>query len=1060
MKYITIPLILAGLFFCTSLQAQLKTKPFAPANPTPTHFKASEFKVNPRFQTGIPVAPRNLPSGLPFQSVDLTTVPNAAFPSLRVLARDKHGLPIFIEGKLADQHRQLPLEEQAFLFLETISHLTKIKDARGEFLLMKTNTDQEGFTHLQMHQIYKGIPVYGSEIRLHARNGVVQVFNGRYLPTPQLENLTPQVDAQQARRLVNTDLEGITNLRLLSEWEKQFTVDTDTPPQLIIYNDVQNDDLPVLAWRIEAVPNLLEHWTYFVDAQSGAVIHRRKNTCSFSPHHLYHPGAESCSPEVNLTAPLIPHLPGTTTMLPPGPTTAVANDLKGQARTINVYEEGGTYVLLDAGRVMFDPASNIPNDTRGAIITVNALNTHPANDDFGAEYILSNNNSWNVPAAISAHYHAGECYEFYRQIHSRNSINGQGGNIVSFIEVSETDGSDMDNAFWNGAAMFYGNGNQYFSNPLQKSLDTGGHEMTHGVVQNTANLVYEGQAGALNESFADVFGVLIDPTNWQLGEDIVNSSFYPSGALRDMSNPNQGGSGLSSPGWQPAHMNQFQDLPNTPQGDNGGVHINSGIPNHAFYLYANSVGLSKAGTTYYRALSEYLTLNSQFIDARLAVVRAATDLYGANSTEVNTAKSAFDQVGITNGSGSSGPPDLEINPGDDFILVSDGNLDGLYLFDGNTVPQITTTSIISRPSITDDGSAIIFVADDNTIRIMEYNPNLGQYEEFFLEQNPQTIWRNAAISKDGSKLAALTTDYDNFIFVFDFNTGQGLDFELYNPTSAQGVTTDDVQYADFIEWDYAGERILYDAYNVLDDDFGNTSDYWDVGLIRVWDNAFNNFDDGFIIKIFNGLPDNTGVGNPTFAKNSPLVVALDFIGDAQNFSDFTILGVDLIAGEVGEISQNSILGYPNYSVNDNQMIFDAEDFSTGNNLEIINLNADKITSNGSSQALIEGGKWGVWFATGERELVGIQDLQALNNQLLLMPNPVKDQATLSFTAETNGKAMIEIFDLLGRSLQQEQQAVQKGENQLNLSLGDLPDGTYFVRLRMNGATGTVSLVKN
>ncbi len=1055
MKNSYVLMIIVGLLFCLNGRAQ-RSKPAFPPKTEPTHFKAEDFVPNPRILKGVPVAARPLPSTLSYQGVDLTTIPGAAVPRMEVVAKDDHGLPIFIRGKLAEKHRQLPIEEQAYLFLETVSHLTKVKNARSEWQVKEMHTDNVGFTHLRMQQVYKGIPIYGSEIQLHARNGVVQTFNGRYYATPQLENLTPQLDEENARLLVNADLENLTNVRELSDWEKQFTVDAHAA--LTIYCDPKQDDAPVLAWQIEAVPNLLEHWTYFVNAETGAILHQRKNTCSFSPHHLYYPQADVCAPEVHLETPNRLSM-ASSSMLPPGPTTATALDLKGETRTINVYDDNGTYVLLDAGRQMFDASSSIPDDMRGAILTVTAMGTHPANNDFGAEYILSGNNQWNVPGAVSAHYHAGLCYEYYRQTHTRNSINGQGGNIVSFINVSETDGNNMDNAFWNGQAMFYGEGNQYFGSPLQKSLDTGGHEMTHGVVQNTANLVYEGQSGALNESFADVFGVLIDPVNWQLGEDIVNNSFYPSGALRDMSNPNQGGTGLSSPGWQPAHMNEYQNLPNTQQGDNGGVHINSGIPNHAFYLYANSVGLAKAGATYYRALSEYLTFNSQFIDARLAVVQAATDLYGGNSSEVNAAKSAFDQVGINNGSGTSGPTDLEINPGSDFILATDANLDGLYLYDFNAVPQISTSSIISRPSVSDDGSLIVFVADDNTLRYMEYNPGVGGYEEFYLENNPQTIWRNAAISKDGSKLAALTTDNDNFIFIFDFNTGQGLTFELYNPTSAQGVSTGDVQYADFIEWDYSGERILYDAYNVLESDFGNTSDYWDIGMLRVWDNGANDFDDGFIFKIFNGLPDNTSVGNPTFAKNSPLVVALDFIGDAQSFSDFTILGVDLLAGDVGEIYQMDNLGYPNYSVNDQQLIFDVENFSNGNNLEFINLNADKITSNGSPQVILQGGKWGVWFATGERELVGTKDPSGLNEQMLVMPNPVKDAATLRFIAEQNGLAQIEVFDLLGQHLQQQQEVVVPGENQLELNLMNLPAGTYWVRLSMNGATGTVSVVK-
>lgn len=91
----------------------------------------------------------------------------------------------------------------------------------------------------------------------------------------------------------------------------------------------------------------------------------------------------------------------------------------------------------------------------------------------------------------------------------------------------------MGNAFWNGQAMFYGNGDNAFQ-PLAKGLDVAGHEMTHGVVEGTANLEYQGKSGALNQSFADIFGVMIDRDDWKIGEDVVKTSAFPSGALRSM----------------------------------------------------------------------------------------------------------------------------------------------------------------------------------------------------------------------------------------------------------------------------------------------------------------------------------------------------------------------------------------------------------------------------------------------------------------------------------------------------------------------------------------------
>jgi hypothetical protein len=585
--------------------------------------------------------------------------------------------------------------------------------------------------------------------------------------------------------------------------------------------------------------------------------------------------------------------------------------------------------------------------------------------------------------------------------------------------------------------------------------------MTHGVVGSSAGLIYQAQAGALNESFADVFGVMIDPEDWKLGEDIVSTSVFPSGALRDLSNPNQGGTGLNHPGWQPGHMNEYENLPNTPEGDNGGVHINSGIPNHAFYLFATQVGNSDARRVYYRALTNYLTNQAQFIDCRIAVLQSAADIFGNGSSQYNAAASAFDQVGITGNTGSGGTEEIETNPGEDFILMTDPNFDALHLYDGTNFTIVSETDVLSRPSITDDGSAILFVATDNTIRLLLLNEGTGQYEESFLEGgNAQTIWRNVAISKDGTKLAALTTDYDNYIFVYDFNTDQGANIQILNPTSQQGIFTDDVEYADFIEWDYSGEQILYDAYNVLDDDFGNTSDYWDMGLIEVWDNATNSFADGYVFKIFNGLPDNSGVGNPTFSKNSPNVIALDFIGDSENFSDFSVLAVDIEAGEVGTIFDNAVLGYPNYSINDDAMIFDALSDTDEDVIAIVTLNADKITPATNPQIFVTGANWGVWFAMGERDLTDAEDLELTEVSLKASPNPFEETVKVEFETAEAGNVDITVYDLTGKAQFHTLRSLGEGYQSMDLDLSKLAAGSYFIHLKTANELGVIRVLKS
>lgn len=258
--------------------------------------------------------------------------------------------------------------------------------------------------------------------------------------------------------------------------------------------------------------------------------------------------------------------------------------------------------------------------------------------------------------AQAAHDGAGAVYDYYMRTFGRDAYDGQGSPMVSTVHYG-SDPEDAENAAWVGeyAQMIYGDGGQIFK-PLPYGLDVVGHEFTHGVIESSAGLIYENQSGALNESYADVFGALIDSANWTIGEQVVKSPPYPVPYLRSLQDPTAGGrynakKPLSSVG-QPASMGEYANLPNTRRSDNGGVHINSGIPNHVAYLVAQALGREKMEQIYYRTLTQYLSPGADFQDAADASARAAADLYG--QAEVAAVKGAFAQVGI----GSAAAPDI------------------------------------------------------------------------------------------------------------------------------------------------------------------------------------------------------------------------------------------------------------------------------------------------------------------------------------------------------------------------------------------------------------------
>jgi Zn-dependent metalloprotease len=240
-------------------------------------------------------------------------------------------------------------------------------------------------------------------------------------------------------------------------------------------------------------------------------------------------------------------------------------------------------------------------------------------------------------AAVNEAYDgAGTTFEFYRDVYERNSIDGRGLELVSSVHY----GVRYENAFWNGAQMVYGDaGAQLFNEgAFTRALDVIAHELTHGVTQYTAGLEYSLQPGALNESFSDVFGVLVnqyahkqeadeDEAKWLIGAGSLMPKWGR--ALRSMKAPGTAWQGDQ----QPATMDDYVDLPddNDPSNDNGGVHINSGIPNRAFYLAATAVGgyaWEQVGRVWYVTLTDRLGSTAQFTDAAGATVEVARELFG------------------------------------------------------------------------------------------------------------------------------------------------------------------------------------------------------------------------------------------------------------------------------------------------------------------------------------------------------------------------------------------------------------------------------------------------
>jgi len=343
----------------------------------------------------------------------------------------------------------------------------------------------------------------------------------------------------------------------------------------------------------------------------------------------------------------------------------------------------------------------------------------------------------------------------------------------------------------------------------------------------------------------------------------------------------------------------------------------------------------------------------------------------------------------------------------------------------------------------------------------------------YIETTPSGDWANIVISKDGNRIAMNKNILENKIYVYDFDLEQSKTFDLYNPTTSDpntggSITTGEVQYADAMEFDFSGEFVMYDAFNKIDGNLGNTIEYWDIGFLNVFNNSNNDFATGNIEKLFNGLPENVSIGNPTFAKNSDYVVAFDFREEGFFNSTYQVLGANIQTGATDLIVENTTWSFPNYSVKDDKVIYDMPYDNQGTMttvLGVVDLNADKISGNASTSTfLFPNGtvaeKWGAWFATGERELVGTNDILLEELKFKAYPNPVDENITIELESETSENVLVNVFDLMGKKVLTQNVNIQVGKNVTELSMTGLPSGAYFLVFNMEKGNATLKVMKN
>ena len=257
----------------------------------------------------------------------------------------------------------------------------------------------------------------------------------------------------------------------------------------------------------------------------------------------------------------------------------------------------------------------------------------------------------------------GATWDLWQNTYGRNSLDGRGLPLIATVHFSR----DYDNAFWDGTQMVFGDGDGVVFLPFTRSLDVIGHELAHGVTQFTSGLNYQDQSGALNESVSDVFGVLVkqrllgqsaDQADWLIGAELLGPD-VKGVAIRSMAAP---GTAYDDPRLgkdpQPGHMRDYVDT----QDDNGGVHINSGIPNKAFHVVATTLGgnaWEAAGQVWFDTITGDISADCDFETFAALTVKAATARHGAGSEVVAAVRAGWVAVGLAD---AVAPPDADPSP--------------------------------------------------------------------------------------------------------------------------------------------------------------------------------------------------------------------------------------------------------------------------------------------------------------------------------------------------------------------------------------------------------------
>jgi len=549
-------------------------------------------------------------AGLKVKMVEASGVPSS------IRGSDLSATTPFSGGKLAKLRTGADARERALVVLDNLAGLYRLRDAGQEFKTIKTQREKNGSEHVRLAQRFRGLRVEGAHLTVHFdKSGKPYQVNGRYVPGLDLD-VAPSMDASAAARVAQAHLAQRGRLpgKVFGEPELLVFAPRDGEARLAYEVKVHQDEAGYIPAR----------WVYLIDARNGSVLRAYDDVQDINA-----PTDDGDHAEITGTG---------------------------------LVSEGGTDVSVVGWMENQGPAYYLYNRPSSWYVFNAAATGYPDSNTFAHRFspFWGHSDRTQISAARALNH----AQQYFHDVHGRESFD----DANAFARADVHFGNGLANAFWFGdqPALAFGDGDGINAGSMAV-MDIVGHELTHAVIDHTADLVYFGESGALNESFADIFGSLIEfhaqpagtasypaatdgHDDWLIGEDC----WMDGTALRDLRHPSSTAT-LAEGYQQPSRYRGTHWFEGT--GDNGGIHINSGVQNFFFYLLCeggtgnndgidydlSGLGIENAQHIAYRAMTVYCAPNSNYEEVRDSWIWAAEDL---NPAWVPAVNAAWNAVGV------------------------------------------------------------------------------------------------------------------------------------------------------------------------------------------------------------------------------------------------------------------------------------------------------------------------------------------------------------------------------------------------------------------------------